>query len=323
MVMDNNIINNEIENVKKERVKLLKLMKKEQNYSAAALFLMFVSGILLSVFLPDITDKISDLDTQTKEILNAVYDGFEYCLYLGIPILFFAFVKRKSPDGKIGFAKKMPEHPTACIGFCLGVMYFANVLASVISVYFSNMGVDLPSPSAESEYIGMLPFAVNVAVSALLPAFLEEILMRGFVMGGMAKYDKRASLIISSVLFGLMHLNPIQNLFAVIAGLVIGHFVLKSGSLWFGIAVHFLNNFIALAKNTVLYSSDSDSAFVVSICVDVFIFIFGVVSAVYLIKKEALFSNGEHEGRMLLTLSDGMILYVVFAFAMSFMQISF
>ena len=80
-------------------------------------------------------------------------------------------------------------------------------------------------------------------------AITEEVLMRGYVLNKlMNHFSKWIALIISAVLFCLMHLFnpnlgvlPIINLF--LAGILVGLSYVFTRNLWFSIALHFSWNF--------------------------------------------------------------------------------
>ncbi len=315
--MCNNIINNNDENVRTDKKYIYDGIKKEQNRSALSLIFMMVCGMILSFAEFDISSLTQGIDGKYLPMIEEAVGGIRYCLYVGVPICFWLILGR----GKIhiGFKKKMPDHTWASIGFCLGAMYFANVLASVLMSYASSVGIELPSPSAATEFAGVPHFILTVICGAVLPAFLEEIYLRGCIMGSIAVYDKTAALVTSSVLFGLMHLNPIQDLFATVAGFAIGYFVLRYESLWFGVTVHFLNNFIAIIKNT-LYQGDGEHL-VWCIVIDAAMFICGMLGAVYLIKKGELFSQ-KTNGNTVFAVSDILLIYIALAVAVAYMQIS-
>jgi CAAX protease family protein len=81
----------------------------------------------------------------------------------------------------------------------------------------------------------------------LVPAIFEEVLFRGFILFGLNKnYSDRKSIFISSLLFGLVHLNPWQFLTAFLIGMIFGWIALKTKSIILPVAGHFLNNLLAL-----------------------------------------------------------------------------
>jgi len=81
-------------------------------------------------------------------------------------------------------------------------------------------------------------------------AIVEEVLFRGYVLRNfMISFNKYTALIISSLLFSLMHgFNPNIDLFAFIdlflAGILLGISYVYTKNLWFPIALHFSWNLI-------------------------------------------------------------------------------
>ncbi len=75
------------------------------------------------------------------------------------------------------------------------------------------------------------PIAAFVRVCILAPV-IEEIIMRGFVLGGLKDTSGSViALLISAAIFALFHFNMPQTVSGLIAGLVLGVLYLKTGSL--------------------------------------------------------------------------------------------
>ena len=82
-------------------------------------------------------------------------------------------------------------------------------------------------------------------------AIVEETMMRGYVLGRLlrTRLNKFISLLISSLLFALLHLmNPnvafLPMLNLVLGGLLLGASYLYTRNLWFPISLHFFWNWI-------------------------------------------------------------------------------
>lgn len=81
-------------------------------------------------------------------------------------------------------------------------------------------------------------------VSALLALVLvapvtEELLFRGWLLQDLkAQYGERRALVWSSVLFGLVHIEPAAVLYAMLGGLVLGAVALRTKSTLASIAMH-------------------------------------------------------------------------------------
>ena len=89
------------------------------------------------------------------------------------------------------------------------------------------------------------PASGIIRVCVIAPA-VEEILMRGFVLGGLWRArGAAAALVISSLLFALMHLNIVQSLSAFICGVGLGALYLKTGSVLCCMLAHGVYNLLS------------------------------------------------------------------------------
>ncbi len=71
----------------------------------------------------------------------------------------------------------------------------------------------------------------------------EELIYRGFVLRRFEQYGKIYAIVLSSLLFSIMHGNLFQMIFAFLAGLVLGYVALEYSILW-SILLHIINNFL-------------------------------------------------------------------------------
>ena len=127
---------------------------------------------------------------------------------------------------------------------CAVVMYF--LLDKFLDPVFEGM-----LPGSEERYqetLGHLrkaPVLSFIQVCILAPV-MEEILMRGFLLGGLSvSYGNVTALLISSALFALLHFNMVQTLSALICGIVLGLLYIRTDSLICCIAAHAGYNMIS------------------------------------------------------------------------------
>jgi membrane protease YdiL (CAAX protease family) len=79
---------------------------------------------------------------------------------------------------------------------------------------------------------------------------LEELIFRGIILNGLLKsYSPLKAIIISSLLFGLVHLNPWQFIGASILGSLSGWVYFKTNKLTLPIIIHMTNNFLGFLLN--------------------------------------------------------------------------
>jgi hypothetical protein len=97
--------------------------------------------------------------------------------------------------------------------------------------------------AAFSQIAGGEDLARGLVLAAIIAPVVEEVLFRGIVLRGFAaSYGKALGLLYSSLLFGLVHLNPWQFVPAVVLGLFLGALYLRSGTVVMPIAAHALYN---------------------------------------------------------------------------------
>ncbi len=99
-------------------------------------------------------------------------------------------------------------------------------------------------PKSQQNYLDALeslrqsPAAGLIQVCILAP-LIEEILMRGFVLGGLSRtYGPLLGLLISSMLFAVLHFNMVQTLSTLVCGIILGILYLKTGSIFCCILAH-------------------------------------------------------------------------------------
>jgi membrane protease YdiL (CAAX protease family) len=100
-----------------------------------------------------------------------------------------------------------------------------------------------------------------------LPSALEEVAFRGVILSlFLTHYPKPTAVVISALSFGIIHLANLasgrevawvlgQALWATILGLFYGVLVLKSGSLWPAMLVHYLSNLFVGSLTSYLQAS--------------------------------------------------------------------
>ena len=105
--------------------------------------------------------------------------------------------------------------------------------------------------------------ALAIAIGAPLG---EEMLFRWGIMGHMLRRDCGVflSILISSILFGLAHMNPAQVFFATVMGVMLGVLYWRSGSLLLPLVLHALNNSIACLQVWLLGDKVKDFSMVES-----------------------------------------------------------
>lgn len=87
-------------------------------------------------------------------------------------------------------------------------------------------------------------YLINIVVIAVIPAIGEELLFRGLIQRELSSMMKNQHLVvvISSVIFGILHFQLSSFLPKFIIGLILGYAYYWTRNLWYPIIIHFMNN---------------------------------------------------------------------------------
>ena len=128
----------------------------------------------------------------------------------------------------------------------------------------------LPIPLETLEALQELMTAESVGrllwlllVLALTPAICEEVVFRGVLLGGTKTLQPWRFIVLNGVVFGAFHLSfesVIRFLPTATLGIVIAWAVWRTGSIWVGALMHFLNNatIVSLTSTPSLRATFSD-----------------------------------------------------------------
>lgn len=86
------------------------------------------------------------------------------------------------------------------------------------------------------------PYIILLLLIAVLPAITEEITIRGVVLSGYEDKNIYLACSITGLLFGIMHLDPQQFLYAAVLGFVLALVVRITNSIFASALIHFLIN---------------------------------------------------------------------------------
>lgn len=96
------------------------------------------------------------------------------------------------------------------------------------------------------EELAASPIILILSVTVVAPVF-EEVIFRGIILNGMfRKLNSKVAIVISALLFALMHMNLVQGINAFLLGILLGYIYLKTKSIHLSIFAHFINNTIGI-----------------------------------------------------------------------------
>lgn len=105
--------------------------------------------------------------------------------------------------------------------------------------------VEVPDNLSDKEFEQLTSGLAGLIDTAVVAPISEELLCRGAIFGTLLKMMPRrpwVAIVISALIFGVIHLNPVQMVFGALYGLLLGWLAWRTGSLLPSIVVHVANN---------------------------------------------------------------------------------
>lgn len=230
-------------------------------------------------------------------------------IMFSIPVVLFSLLNKqkiKTTFKEFKFKKISLKSILYSIIIGIGVA----VLLSFLSSFFTKIITILGAESLTYQTVNLAEYTVPmffvvIFTSCILPAICEETVHRGMLLGAYSKYGTTFAIVITSVVFGLLHMNIFQCFYAFCVGMFLAYICLYTRSIIPGIIIHFINNFantlwdfsyvnnwlgggLYAWQNTIIKDMGSDIYYLLSVMAFIIALIVVVYFAYKLIKKERL-----------------------------------
>ena len=240
-----------------------------------------LQGGVLAIF-PYVSASLSDL---AADVIYELLSGVLYAAVFCLPVLFFSLITPKAQREPMYLDLKMPRESLLYILFGVAVFSAAAYAKSfMVSIFdYSDFSEEvLWNTDVSSNYQLVLMFLTL----AIIPAFVEELLFRGMVLGNLLPYGRTTAIFASALLFGLMHQNIEQMFYATVAGIVLGWVYASTRSIWPCVLLHLFNNFQSVLQTAVLERLPEGTASAILYIVKGVLFLAGILSGVLLFLRE-------------------------------------
>ena len=223
------------------------------------IIILFLQFIAMNYMKPDLSGPAAQAGQNIMRVTV-----IQQLTMIACPAIFMGIMLTTSL--RATFRLRMPSITSILMG--IGLACLAHPVSIELSTFIVERGFLPPPPMEGLSRVNdllksaALPWWQVVAVFALTPAICEEIAFRGFILSGLARGNRLGiAVIVSSLMFGIVHMIPQQAFNAALLGLILGLLAIHSRSLFPAIAFHLCNNAIATlhAKNN--FGIEDDSAF--------------------------------------------------------------
>ena len=179
-----------------------------------------------------------------KALLQSSQSAWGYILAMAIGLIILLLWKKTRFFRKEILAKGAPMKTGSffvilCV-FISGQMLF-QILTTGLELGLNCFGYTitngLESLQTSPDNFGMFLYA------GILGPITEEILFRGVVQRSMLPFGKKLAILVSSLTFGLFHVNLIQMPYAFAVGLILGYVAAEYNIVW-SMVLHVINNLV-------------------------------------------------------------------------------
>ncbi len=164
----------------------------------------------------------------------------------------------------------------------------SNIIVNFIINIVKEMGYEL-TQGEMLEPDSVFSCVLLVLSTAVIPGIVEEFAMRCCTLGVLKRYGAGFAVFAVSVVFGLLHGNVIQFVYAFLVGLFLAYVTINTGNIVPAMLLHGFANGLSVIQDVVKFAANEKTADNVLSAVVVFWFVCAVIGLIYLIvKKEIL-----------------------------------
>jgi membrane protease YdiL (CAAX protease family) len=187
------------------------------------------------------TSKVQEVARELPALLTTpmafVWLGLASQLVIGLTALASARLSREPIRSRLGWVKPaMPAwgYPVLAIGALV------PLAAGLGLAYLITMVMPADASAAmlyeQMTWRDAVPFILFIT---LMPAFMEEVLFRGYIQRGLfQRWSPSMAILVCSILFALMHVTPVAIAAVLPLGIWQGAVAWRTGSVWPGIVCH-------------------------------------------------------------------------------------
>jgi len=222
----------------------MKIIPRTNQILKSNIYIIILSLVFTTVFI-NIAGLVLSSFIENQEILNFSLISFQQIVLIFISFLFIKKQIIKITNPKLTLKKCL------LIFFEILKTYFYLMLFGVfLSILKLNFKISLPGFSEQQDILKLFPqsgplFYMTIIKATILAPILEEIIFRaGLLKNLMSKYSTYSSVIVSSLIFSLIHfqLEVFGALFVI--SLLISRLYIKTGTIIAPVLFHIINNSI-------------------------------------------------------------------------------
>ena len=250
---------------------------------ASTVIILILQAVLLSIY-----GYIGTLEILNDPDMNYLISAGLSVFLLTVPYIFTVKMTNTKFRDLMPFKKISASLTVSLVMTGIGVCALSNYATSTFAMLlqeFFKIKVEGGMPDYGTD---LKSFLLMLLCVGILPALLEEFALRGVVLGVLRKkFSDGAAVMISSILFALLHGNLQQIPFAFGVGLILGYATVYSGSMLPAIIIHGFNNSLQVVMSFATASMSPMVNTVISLLYFAVALLVGICGFIMLIKTDS------------------------------------
>ncbi len=233
-----------------------------------------------------------------------------YVFAMPIAYLLLLTIPKSAPQ-------KQKLNPLMWVGFlflCFALSYAANIAGQYFGDWIYNMlGVEVENEL--EQMTSVTPLGINLLFVGVLAPIFEELFYRKAVIDRLRRYGDLPAILISGLIFGLVHGNFNQVFYATCVGILLSFIYVRTGSVLYTISIHAAFNMIGgvyttelirrMDENMALAENDTVGQ-IMLMAYTVFTLLSLVVGTIFLLANLRRFSRSLQKGEYTLSFDKWM-----------------
>ncbi|MGL5259623.1 MAG: lysostaphin resistance A-like protein [Lachnospiraceae bacterium] len=152
-------------------------------------------------------------------------------------IVWYLLKEKGSLKQEISIKKIKPSTIILTIFYTWALMPLITLINAISMLFVENTVINM------SGEIFQMPFALSFFMIGIFGPIIEEVVFRGFIFKGYRRSgNAMGAILLSALLFGLMHMNINQAMYAFVIGIALAFLVEVTGSIFPAIIMHMVIN---------------------------------------------------------------------------------
>ena len=211
---------------------------------------------MLVIYALLVSSRYIDLDSlQMKDNIFLSMIILQLLIFV-LPSVFYCKLRGKKVTKKLPF-QKLSGHKVGFIISSFGVLVFGSALLQTATFYIfgAESQASMYQTYSPLGATSLTNIAYIIIALAIIPAITEEFVFRGIIQSEYSDYGVGVAILMSALMFAMLHFNLSQFIIYFFCGVVASYTVYITRSVFAGMVLHLLNNLYALFFESTIWNA--------------------------------------------------------------------